>query len=122
MEDLGNNIFKIEKTELPNIAADKLHDGWKLGQACCCFVEADQVYEVSYSFCKGLEVEHYRVVVARDEEVPSISYTYGCACFYENEMKELFGLNVAAMDVDLQNKLYRIEAETPFVPAKKEEA
>ena len=123
MEDLGNNIYKIEKVDLLSVANEKKNDDWRLGQICCCFLEADQIYEVSYSFCKELEVNHYRLVVGREEEVPSISRVYRSAQFYENEMKELFGLNIVAMKVDMQNKLYRIDAETPFVPpVKKEEA
>ena len=36
------------------------------------------------------------------------------AVFYENEMKELFGANIKMIETDYQNKLYRIEQETPL--------
>ena len=51
----------------------------------------------------------------KDEEVPSISRVYKAAIFYENEMKELFGLDVEFIKVDLGNKLYRIDANVPFL-------
>lgn len=123
MEDLGNNIYKIDKVDLLNVTNEKKNDDWRLGQICCCFLEKENVYEVSYSFCKGYDLVNYRLVVEREEEVPSISRVYRSAQFYENEMKELFGLNVEYMKVDMKNKLYRIDVETPFVPAppKKEE-
>ena len=47
--------------------------------------------------------------------VPSISRVYKSAIFYENEMRELFGLKVEYMKVDMQGTLYRLDEETPFV-------
>ena len=47
--------------------------------------------------------------------MPSISRVYKAAIFYENEMKELFGLDVEFIKVDLGNKLYRIDANVPFL-------
>ena len=34
---------------------------------------------------------------------------------YENEMKELFGVNIQMINLDYQNRLYRINEETPFL-------
>ncbi len=118
MEDLGKNITKIDKVDLLSVIMDKKNMNWRLGQICCSFV--DNQYEVSYSFCNGMDLQHYRLVVDKDEEVPSISRVYKSAVFYENEMKELWGLNVVFMKVDLDNKLYRINTSTPFVPKEAE--
>ena len=92
---------------------EKKNDNWRLAQICCAFVE--NTYEVSYSFANDYELVHYRLVVDKDEQVPSISRVYRSAILYENEMKELFGLNVEFIKTDYHNKLYRIQAETPFV-------
>ena len=108
MQDLGRNITQIDKVDLLSVIMENKNAYWRLG--------SEKVYEISQSFCKDLEVAHYRLVVAKDEGVPSISRVYRAAILYENEMRELFGLNVEHMKVDYQNKLYRIEAETPFVP------
>lgn len=113
MEEIGKYIYKIEKVDLLSLIMDKKNHDYRLCQICCAFVENQ--YEVSYSFAKGMDVEHYRLVVDKDEEVPSISRVYRSAIFYENEMKELFGLNVEHMKVDYDNKLYRIDVETPFI-------
>lgn len=120
MEDLGNNILKIEKQDLLNVIMEKKNDMWRLAQICCTLVGDE--YEVSYSFASGYDIQHYRLVVGRDEFVPSISRVYKSAIFYENEMRELFGLDVEHIKVDYHNKLYRIEAETPFATAKTEAA
>ena len=34
---------------------------------------------------------------------------------YENEMKELFGVNIQMINLDYNNKLYRINEEAPFL-------
>lgn len=119
MEDLGRNIYKIDKVDLLNVIMEKKNDEWRLAQICCSFV--NETYELSYSFAKEYECVHYRLVVGREEEVPSISRVYRSAIFYENEMRELFGVDIEFMKVDLHNKLYRIDVEAPFVEPKKEE-
>lgn len=113
MEDLGQNIFKIEKQDILNVIMKKKNDNWRLGQICCTFV--NDTYEVSYSFAKDYDLKHFRLVVEKEESVPSISRVYKSAIFYENEMRELFGLNVEHIKVDYHDKLYRIQAETPFI-------
>ena len=112
MEDLGRNIYKIEKQDLLNVIMEKKNDMWRLAQICCTLV--GEQFEVSYSFASGYDICHYRLIVERDECVPSISRVYKSAIFYENEMRELFGLDVEHIKVDYHNKLYRIDVETPF--------
>lgn len=113
MEDLGSNIVKIELVELLPVIMEKKNDLWRLAQICCVFKEGK--YEVSYSFAKEYELVNYRLVVDKDEEVPSISRVYQAAILYENEMRELFGLKVEHMKVDYHDKLYQIKEETPFL-------
>lgn len=113
MEQLQDTIYKIEKVDLLNIIMEKKNDSWRLVQICCAFAEGK--YEVTYSFAMDYEIVNYRLVVEKDEMVPSISRVYKSAIFYENEMKELFGLDVENIKVDYHNNLYRIAEETPFI-------
>ena len=53
-------------------------------------------------------------MIGTDEEVPSISQVYDCAFLYENEMRELFGVHIQHIAPDMQDKLYRIDTQTPF--------
>lgn len=114
MENLGNNIFKIDKADLLPVIMEKKNDNWRLAQICCSYV--NDTYEISYSFAKEYDIEHFRLVIDKDDSVASISRVYRSAVFYENEMKELFGLQVTHMKLDLHDKLYRIDTKTPFVP------
>ena len=55
------------------------------------------------------------MVIDKETEVYSVTEFYPYAFLYENEMKELFGVNVQMVNLDYQNKLYRINEETPFI-------
>lgn len=115
MTEIQDTIFETDKVELMSIVLEKKSKHWRLCQICCCFVNSDDRYEVTYSFATGFRIENYRLIVAKEEEVPSISSVYDAAVFYENEMHELFGLNVTDMQTNLKDKLYRIGEETPFL-------
>ena len=91
------------------------HDNYRLSQACCAYVNG--MYELSYSFAPLDQYEFVtlRVIIEKETEVPSITEIYPYAFLYENEMKELFGVNIQMINLDYQNKLYRITKDTPFV-------
>lgn len=88
----------------------------RLSQACASF--KDGKYELTYSFAddETMDYESLRVIVGLAEPVPSIHDFYSCASFYENEMRELFGVKIELIEPDYRNKFYRIKAETPFLP------
>jgi ech hydrogenase subunit D len=46
--------------------------------------------------------------------VPSISSIYSCAFLYENEMHDLFELQVDGMVVDFKGNLYKTAMKYPF--------
>ena len=53
-------------------------------------------------------------MVKEEEPVPSITQIYPGAFLQENEMAELFGVQVTDIRQDYHHKLYRIGKETPF--------
>ena len=89
--------------------------GNRLSQICCAYSE--EKLHVSYSFANDDTNEYLnlRLVIDKETEVCSITEFYPYAFLYENEMKELFGVNVQMINLDYQNKLYRIEKCTPFI-------
>jgi ech hydrogenase subunit D len=46
--------------------------------------------------------------------VPSISEFFGAAFLYENEIRELFGIDVTGIGVDLRGQLYKTATKVPF--------
>lgn len=91
------------------------YQNYRLSQACAVYVGGH--YELSYSFAayEAYEFVTLRLVIEKDVEVPSVTEIYPYAFLYENEMKELFGVKIQMINLDYNNKLYRIKTETPFL-------
>ena len=89
--------------------------GLRLSQICCAY--SNEKLELSYSFANDDTNDYIilRIVMDKDTEVCSITELYPYAFLYENEMKELFGVNIYMLNVDYDHKLYRLNDETPFI-------
>lgn len=79
-----------------------------------CATRIPEAYEIIYSFGKDLEMKHFKVTLPEDKEISSITSIYPCAFIYENEMHDLFGVQVKMINIDFEGKLYRTAIETPF--------
>jgi len=74
----------------------------------------DQI-ELTYSFDLESRLTNLRLhVPAVEARIPSISSVYWCAFLYENEMHDLFNLQVDGMAVDFQGNFYRTTVKFPF--------
>lgn len=105
-------IEKITKAELYDILQKKYEDGYRLAQICA--VSYEGYNEVLYSVAKEYAMENYKIELPLDEEIKSFSDIFPAATLYENEIKELWGVNVVGMAIDYKNNFYRIEEDTPF--------
>jgi hypothetical protein len=76
--------------------------------------EAPGVFEISWAFARDREFETIREQIAVGDAVPSISEFFGAAFLYENEIRELFGINVTGIGLDLQGQLYKTNTRVPF--------
>ena len=103
---------RVTKAELYDIMQKKYEDGYRLAQICSTAYEGYN--EVIYSVAKEYAMENYVVELPVDEEIKSFSDIFPAATLYENEIKELWGVNVVGMSVDYNNNFYRIEKDTPF--------
>ncbi|HOM01915.1 MAG TPA: NADH-quinone oxidoreductase subunit C [Acetivibrio sp.] len=70
--------------------------------------------EMSYSFDSGEDFVNLRIIAEPGDEIESISSIYPYSFLYENEIKELFGVNITGINPDYKDKLYRISVKTPF--------
>lgn len=105
-------ITKVTKDELYSIMHEKSDSGYRLAQICSVAFEGYN--EIIYSVAKDYEMENYKIDLPIDEEIKSFSDIFPAANLYENEIKELWGVNVVGMALDYQNNFYRIAEETPF--------
>ena len=103
---------------LGNVMALK-NNKLRLSQICCAY--SNEKIELSYSFADDNTNEYInlRIVMDKDDEVCSITEFYPYAFLYENEMKELFGVNIHMINLDYNQKLYRLKDKTPFIPENK---
>ena len=103
---------RVTKAELYDIMQKKYEDGYRLAQICSTAYEGYN--EVIYSVAKEYAMENYVIELPVDEEIKSFSDIFPAAILYENEIKELWGVNVVGMSIDYKNNFYRIEKDTPF--------
>jgi Ni,Fe-hydrogenase III component G len=93
------NVKKISVQELLHEVQYMQYDGCRFITATCVD-NNDDTLDVLYHFDKDYELRNLRITVPKGSSIPSISKIYFCAMLVENEMKELFGLDVENMAVD----------------------
>jgi ech hydrogenase subunit D len=101
--DIGKLIGSVERF---------LNEGYRLVQIGC--TKAGDLYEINYSFDKDYHFENIRITVTQDTEIPSISGMYWNSFIYENEMHDLFGIQVRGMNIDFKGTLIRTAVKFPF--------
>lgn len=79
-----------------------------------CSTRTKEGFDLVYSFAKGYEMTNIIFSVGEDEEVISISDIFAPAFLYENEIHDLFGINIRMMNVDYKGNLYRLSQKTPY--------
>jgi ech hydrogenase subunit D len=93
------NVKEISKDQLLSETQKFAGQGYRFVTTSCVDLGEGNL-DVLYHFDKDTALQNLRIKVKRGEEVPSISKIYLCAVLIENEMKELFGLNIAGMAID----------------------
>jgi ech hydrogenase subunit D len=117
---LKQEYTEIESPALLDNVKEMKEDGYRLVQICCTRVPDG--YELTYSFDKEYNFCHLRLTVPESGWVMSITSLYWSAFIYENEMHDLFGLDVRhiANDVDYKGTFYRLSEKAPWhTPPKK---
>ncbi|MDF2485200.1 MAG: ech hydrogenase subunit [Herbinix sp.] len=109
---MGQQTIKMISSN--ELLAETLHlknEGYRLVAITCTNKDG---MELSYSFDKDYDFINLRFVTDTEEEIMSISIIYPFSFLYENEIKELFGVNIKDISIDFNNSLYKIPVKTPF--------
>jgi|GEM_PF-211967 len=78
-------------------------------------VDNGDTFDIYYHFDKDLELAQIKVSIAHSDSIPSISYIYSAAFLVENEVKELFGVNITDISIDFGGRLLLSEGmNTPM--------
>ena len=75
---------------------------------------SDEV-ELTYSFDLDYRLTNLRLCLPGvNTQLPSISPIYGCAILYENEIHDLFNVQVDGLTVDFKGNFYKTAVKFPF--------
>ena len=99
----------IEKADLLGKTREMKKAGFRLVQIC-----ALKDLTLLYSFEKDNNLVTLRFSANCPEPVESISSVYSYAFMYENEIKDLFGIDVANMNLDFNGHFYQTAVKMPF--------
>jgi ech hydrogenase subunit D len=88
-------------------------EGWRLVQVGGTGL--GERLEVNYSFDREGHFLNLRLELpADDARIPSISSVYWCAFIYENELHDLYRVQVDGMALDFGGKFYQMRVKFPF--------
>ncbi len=99
-----DNVTNIATDALLGFAQDMLHNGYRFITGTCVD-NGDGTKDILYHFDKALAMKHCRITVGQGEEVPSISGIFFGAVLLENEIKELFGVNITNIAIDYNGRM-----------------
>ena len=105
-------ITTIKKEDLLEKVQEMLADGYRLVQIGCTPLTE---FQLDYSFDREGTFVDLRFTIPRENpELPSITGIYLCAFTYENELHDLFGIDVTGIAVDYGGNFYRTEEKPPI--------
>lgn len=103
----------IQPQELESRLTAMKKDGYRMVQIGCTRLP-DQ-FEVNYSFDKNYEFINFRVCLPLSNDgLPSVSGVYWNAFLYENEIHDLYGIEIKNMALDYKGNFYRTAQKAPF--------
>ena len=109
---IDGEIMQVEPENLVTEVLMLKHRDYRIIQICAA--KAGDRIEITYSFGKEHKMVGLRISILPDTEIVSISDIYAPAFLYENEIHDLFGINIKMISLDYHGNLYRIKKEAPF--------
>jgi len=95
MREQGRRLVQISATQLPG------------------------AIELTYSFDLDNRLTNLRLSLPGEKpQLPSISSIYLCAVLYENEIHDLFGVQVNGLAMDFKGNFYKTAVKFPFASAR----
>jgi ech hydrogenase subunit D len=98
---------------LPDRVRQMREAGYRLAQIGATALPG--TIEITYSFARLDQLAHLRLQAPEGRaHLPSISSIYWCAFIYENELQDLFHVQVEGMAVDFRGQFYTTAVKYPF--------
>lgn len=103
----------VALSEIESLAKQKKADGWRYVQTLA--VNTEQGIDLLYSFMKEDVLENVTIKsLGREDVVPSITESYLAAFVFENEVHDLFGVNISNIAIDFEGNFYRVSQKDPM--------
>jgi hypothetical protein len=103
-----------ELSDIPNFLPLVHHykaDGYRFITITAVDDADNNNFDLYYHFDKELELKQIKVTIPRSGNIPSMSYIYPAAFLVENEIKELFGVNITDISIDYGGALLLSNAD-----------
>lgn len=106
---------------IPQMAKQRKQDGWRFVQLLA--VNTEEGIDLIYSFMKDGVLQDNKVErVNKGDVVPSITDSFLAAFVFENEVHDLFGVDIKDIAIDFQGNFYALAQHEPMTiisPAQK---
>ena len=111
------NIETVTVDTLLNKVQAKHEQGHRLVQISAS--QLPEQVELTYSFDLDSRLTNLRLSLPGEKpHLPSVSSIYLCAVLYENEIHDLFGVQVDGLAIDFKGNFYKTSVKFPFASAK----
>ena len=109
----AQEFIQIPLEQLHREAALKKAEGWRFIQTHA--VKTDDGVDLFYSFMKDGTIENLKVVAVQpDQPVPSVTDLFLAAFVFENEARELFGIDMRDIAIDFAGAMYAPALSEPM--------
>jgi ech hydrogenase subunit D len=102
----------VSLAEFPSAIQAFRDEGYRFVQACA--TTTPEGFGLTYSFDKELALENLHVSLAKGEGIGSISSAFPAAFVFENEMHDLFGIDISGISIDFAGKFYTVSMPSPM--------
>lgn len=109
-------VTEVNADNLLSQAALKKQQGFRFITMTC--LNAGDGYDVLYHMEKDFALSTLRLHLKEGQDLPSITCVYLAAVLIENEIKDMFGLNVQGIAIDFHGRLLLSDA-APKTPLNK---
>jgi NADH:ubiquinone oxidoreductase subunit C len=113
-----SNEREINRENLLNEIAAMIPKGFRFATMTC--IDVGDSFEILYHFDKDYQLHTLRLKLHKGQKLPSISDIIFAAVIVENEMKDLFGIQIKGLALDYEGKLMLAES-APVAPLRKPE-
>ena len=107
-------VISVSLDEVIEKVAKKKVEGCRFVTMSCAQLDENTI-DILYHLDKDLKLINFRLTVARNAAVASISPVYFAAFLVENEMQDLFDIRFTGLAIDYERTLY-LEEEVKITP------